>query len=60
MVMYAKGGKGRMQAYTVEKTSPDYLVMLSSNIVGNVLLPPPLLLPHVRRLLLRYHNLEIS
>lgn len=40
LVMYAKDGKGMMQAYTVAKTSPEYPEMASVNIVGNTLLPP--------------------
>ncbi|MBQ4198464.1 MAG: hypothetical protein II649_01150 [Kiritimatiellae bacterium] len=40
LVMYAKGGKGRMQAFKVAKTSDLYPEMVSSNIVGNALLPP--------------------
>ena len=40
MVMYAENGKGRMQTFTVAKTSVEYPEMASSNVVGNVLLPP--------------------
>ncbi|MBO7683681.1 MAG: hypothetical protein J6T51_03030, partial [Kiritimatiellae bacterium] len=40
MVMYAENGKGKMQAYTVATKSIDYPQMASSNLVGNVLLPP--------------------
>ena len=39
MVMYAKDGKGRMQAFTLERTS-DIYDMAGTALVGNVLLPP--------------------
>ena len=40
MVMYAENGKGRMQAFTVARTSIYYPDMASAAIVGNPLLPP--------------------
>ena len=40
MVMYAENGKGKMQAFTLAKVSPDYPEMSSVAIVGNALLPP--------------------
>ncbi|MBR2838576.1 MAG: hypothetical protein IKE55_07330 [Kiritimatiellae bacterium] len=39
MVMYAENGKGRMQAYTITRTSEIYK-MASTALVGNPLLPP--------------------
>ena len=40
MVMYAENGKGKMQAFTLTKVSPDYPEMASSAIVGNAMVPP--------------------
>ena len=40
MVMYAENGKGRMQAFTVTRTSIFYPEMASAALVGNQLLPP--------------------
>ena len=40
MVMYAENGKGRMQAFTISRTSIYYPEMASAAIVGNPLLPP--------------------
>ncbi len=40
MVMYAENGKGRMQAFTMAKTSIYYPEMANSAHVGNPLLPP--------------------
>ena len=40
MVMYAENGKGRMQAFTITVVSDYYPVMSSSNLVGNVMMPP--------------------
>ena len=40
MVMYAQGGKARMQTFTVATLSDAYPEFGSSNLVGNVLLPP--------------------
>ena len=40
MVMYAENGKGKMQAFTLTKVSPDYPDMSSVAVVGNALLPP--------------------
>ncbi|MBP5788589.1 MAG: hypothetical protein J6Y19_12345, partial [Kiritimatiellae bacterium] len=39
MVMYAQDGKGRMQAFTLERTSEIY-DMAGTALVGNMLLPP--------------------
>ena len=40
MVMYAENGKGRMQAFTVARTTIEHPEMASVAIVGNPLLPP--------------------
>ena len=40
MVMYAENGKGRMQAFTIARTSIFYPDMASTNLVGNPMLPP--------------------
>ncbi len=40
MVMYAENGKGKMQAFTLAKTSIYYPEMANTAIVGNPLLPP--------------------
>ncbi len=40
MVMYAENGKGKMQAFTLAKTSIFYPELGNSALVGNALLPP--------------------
>ena len=40
MVMYAENGRGRMQAFTVARTTIEHPEMASVAIVGNPLLPP--------------------
>lgn len=40
LVMYAENGKGRMQAYTLARTSIYYPEFGNSALVGNMLLPP--------------------